>query len=126
MWLPESEFRRKHASWHRSEAARAMKKRLYQRQNGLCARCKKPLHRGVLNLTDYGTMKSGAVQDHEANLLHWRCHRKGTYSWEKLRADRSFDRDMAWIEWTCRLVWRLVTFPFRRTGQPRPRGGSRL
>lgn len=117
MWIPEAEFRRKHDTSHRSAAAMSLKKRLYKRQKGLCARCSKklPPWGGVLNLTSYEGMKRGRMQDHEANLLHRRCHPKGTYTWQKLRADRRFDRDMAWIEWTCRLVWRLVTFPFRRT-----------
>ena len=118
-WVSDGQFWKRHADWHRSGEAKAMKKRLLRRQSGLCARCGKPLPSwgGVLNLTSYEGMKRGRVDDSDANLLHRKCHPKGTYGWDKLRSDRKADR---WINalgkalsWSWRAVRWLLLLPWR-------------
>lgn len=68
----------------------------------------------VLNLTDYEGMKRGHVADSEANVLHRKCHPKGTYTWEKMRADQSSDVWRRAIEWTALAPFRLIAWAFRR------------
>lgn len=86
------------------------------RQNKRCARCGKalPSWGGVLNLTTYDGMKRGHVSDSEANLLHRKCHPKGTYTWEKLRQDQSVDVWRRFIEWVFSLPGRLLRRLFSR------------
>lgn len=110
-YLSDGEFWRLHRAWHRSPEARAMKRRLYEKQGHRCARSGEPLawKDAVLNLTSYEDMKARRpVKDCDANVLHWRNHPKGTYTWGKLNADRAFDREVRLYALPFRLAWRLL------------------
>lgn len=126
-YVSDSKFWHLHRGCHRSPAARDLKERLYKRQGGRCARCGEslPPWGGVLNLTTYDGMKRGRVEDSQANLLHRSCHPKGTYTWDKLRSDRSSDIWRRAIEWVIFLPWRLTSSLVSRRSSPRTDTQSR-
>lgn len=125
-WVSDDEFWHKHALWHRSPAAQEIRRRLRVKQKNRCARCGlRYLTKGYsparlqLNLTRYKTVTGRlvfdtGVKDGWCNLLCPDHHPKGTYTWQKLAADRMTDRWVRVLEWPFALLWRLVKWLFRR------------